>query len=449
MNRNSLYSYFIAFFAFVFLTETVMPAFNRPALYFGIIIFEFVMNALLNPLSWAVYYVHFRKRAWFRRSTLLLGYEIIIGFISSLFGLSSQALLFPYGGAFTNPAEIFIVLNLANPVSWIIIYLSVGKRRGRSNDPLENYYLSTGEGNSQVHGTVGSPDSESTGKSLFRDISGNEAAGRSTVKSQAARFDEHGEAVTLVGFAGDGKTTFTAMFLHASSYIDSIPGFDLLVENASPVVRDGMQRLLDGEWPSLTLRSEYRTQTSLTLIKESKVKSRRVNLTINDLSGEFWREVSSEGTDSVDKVQRLARENPSALAMIRARKYIVTINCEDFRKWDTGQLDFMDLFKAIRSLSGEKVVRKPTAIVFTKLDYLDDEVQDMPGERILQNYMPFLYSYIKEHFNRNTFGFFKVGIRMNDLGKPQVYNEDNRRRLAILGGGKIGEFPDIVRWMLD
>lgn len=426
-----------------------MPVFNRPGLYFGIIIFEFVINALFNPLSWAVYYVHFRRQAWFKRSTLLLGYEIIIGFLASLFGLGSQAILFPYGGAFTNPAEIFIVLNLANPISWAIIYLSIGKRRSRADRLLEEAVKSVDTGNSSIHEAIGSQDNEAAGGSLFKDISWNDRRDQPGKDAAAARIDEHGEAVTLVGFAGDGKTTFTAMFLHASSYIDSIPGFDLLVEDASPVVRDGMQRLLDGEWPSLTLRSEYRTQTSLTLIKESRVRGRRVNLTINDLSGEFWREVASDSADSIAKVKRLAGENPSALSMIKAGKYIVTINCEDFRKWDTGQFDFMDLFRAIRNISGEKVVKKPTAIVFTKLDYLDEEVQEMPGERILQDFMPFLYSYIKEHFNRGTFGFFKVGVRMNDLGKPQVYSEDNKRRLAILGGGSIGEFPDIVRWMLD
>ncbi len=459
MNRSSLYQYFLLLFVFSIVSELFViriPVSIR----FELAIFDFFLLLVFNPLSWAVYSVYNRRGAGFKHLGVLDSYEIILVLIAFAVQFNTPYRPFFNGSVFVNAPVVFLLLNLLNPISWIVIYYSVDLNKYRR--PQRTAQMPPSPGFSQQNGgvdqTVSTIAPESTRQEMFegpseRDVNVSSRSGQATslqgtpVKTSAE--SQTGNDVTLVGYVGGGKTTFTALFVHVAQFIEGIPGFDVILEKSSPVVRQGIEKLLQGEWPSLTLRSEYRTQTSITMRRKSKLGTKKVSLTINDVSGEIWREIAEQSDNPGPRLEQLIKENPSVKSLINARKYLITISCSDFLQWETAQLHFLDLFRTIRALNGGKIVRKPTAVIFTKVDLLPLDLRDVPAEKLMKDYLPYIYSYVKEFFDQNEFDFFRVGVKINEMNKPDVHIENNKHRLTVLGGGSIGQFPDIVRWMFD
>ena len=457
MKDEILYPYILVILFFSFISELHLSRGSGSYLVALVFLSTFVTLAF-NPISWAVYYVSFNRRAYFRHLDLLIGYEAFLVIISLIIpGIFHTILPF---------ALTFFLLNFANPISWVIILISVDRgavvrkayRPGAPRPP--------GAPNPMTASAMASPARNSQG---FGDNSAqvNNAAMPNMGQSQATvqapsgivqqrpaptRYQPpsaFGDDVTLVGYVGGGKTTFTALFVYACQFIKGIPNFRFVLEESSPVVRSGLGQLLSGEWPSLTLRSEFRTRTRIVLSRKKGLSTRKVNLTINDVSGEIWREVAEHAENPGPRLSQLVRENPSVISLQRAAKYMITVDCSDFGKWDSEQLYILDLFRAIRAINGGKKIRKPAAVIFTKLDLLPPQVQDKDPEALMREHLPYVYSYLEEHYDSRTFNFFKVGVRVNEFNKPDVTLQDGKKKLTVIGGGSMGSFPEIVRWMLS
>lgn len=459
MKNDILYPYvlIILFFSFISAIPTAFHSDMR--LLLGTLVATIII-LIFNPVSWAVYYVASTRGVRFKHRDLLMGYE---GFLIIL-SLLAPGIFGPLGFAGS-----FVLLNLVNPVSWVIIYVSIGKY-----NPGTSY-----QGSQRPGAPFASPSAAGSGSPMASPVSssqqqgnyfgnqnspqGNFAASSQQVLQQPSQVqrqspaaaasysnrERFGDDVTLVGYVGGGKTTFSALFVYACQFIRGIPNFRFVLEETSPLVRSALGQLLSGEWPSLTLRTEYRTQTRIVLSRKKGLSTRKVNLTMNDVSGEIWREVAEQAENPTQKLNQLIRENPSVVSLQRASKYLVTVNCADYGKWDSEQLYILDLFRAIRAINGGKRVKKPTAVIFTKTDLLPAEVQGRDPESILREQLPYVHSYLQEHYDSRYMEYFKVGLRVNEFDKPDVSTVEGKKRLTIIGGGNIGSFPEIVRWMLS
>lgn len=457
MKNRILYPYL----GFVFLLSVATIAFSKRYVYdsFQVFVAAALITLIFNPLSWAVYYVAGNRRAYFKRSEMLIVYETLVLFLSAL-GAG-----FTYGRL--NLALFFMIGNLAVPISWAVIYFSIDQGRTSKVNPGMQRTAATapptttsvlGQGksfsiesrNSGAQNSYGDSPSYASAKTQASQVVQKQASANIPVRSQGYRVNQDfGSDITLVGYVGGGKTTFTALFVYACQFIKGIPNFRYVIESSSPLLRQGLQDLLSGEWPSLTLRSEFRTQTRIVLSRKNGFKNRKVNLTINDVSGEIWREIAEQSENPGPKLAQLIRENPSVRSLIKAEKYLVTINCSDFDHWTSEQLYILDLFRSIRAINGGRKMKKGIGVVFTKLDLLPAGLQDRDPEILMRDHLPFVYSYIDAHFDSRIFNYFKVGLRVDEMNKPDVKIEEGKKKLTILGGGKIGSFPEIVRWMLD
>lgn len=462
MKDDVLYPYVLIILFFSFFSSLVSPFHSGVMILGGTILAAMIIFAF-SPVSWAVYYVAWTRGARFSHRDLLIGYEAILIIIS---------LLGPGVFGSLGFAASFVVLNLVNPLSWIIIYFSIERasvsRRTYTGPPRPtgNFGSATPAASgsssmaSPVHNqgsgqqsryenqTAPSPGYSGQASAIQAPPRQNPTPVRQSVQRYSGR-EAFGDDITLVGYVGGGKTTFTALFVYACQFIRGIPNFRFVLEESSPLVRSALGQLLSGDWPSLTLRSEYRTQTRIVLSRKKNISTRKVNLTMNDVSGEIWREIAEQADNPSHRLAQLVRENPSVISLQRASKYLITINCADFAKWDSEQLSVLDLFRAIRAINGGKKVRKPAAVIFTKLDLLPQTVREKPAEMILREHLPYVYSYLEEHYDVRTTNFFKVGLRINDFEKPEVSVVGGKKRLTIIGGGNIGAFPEIVRWMLS
>lgn len=453
MKDDVVYTYgiIVLFLSFI----SVLPF--APGSFGGLVVNVFsaaLFTLLFNPISWAVYYVAGTRRASFKHMDLLVGYEAVLVIFAMIIGHSV------FGGPF-GFTFLFILANLAFPVSWFVIFISIN--RGR-NVVRRYQYQQRNPANASpsMAGQASSMASAYSNPGAQASQAYQESAGVQQPAAQGAQIQQpatpqrayqqtgnFGDDVTLVGYVGGGKTTFTALFVYACQFIRGIPNFRFVMEESSTVVRTGLEQLLSGEWPSLTLRSESRTRTKIALSRKKGLSSRRVNLTINDVSGEIWREVAEHSENPGPRLSQLIRENPSVISLQRAAKYLVTVNCSDFDKWDSEQLYILDLFRAIRAINGGRKVRKPTAVILTKIDLLPQSVQEKSPEEIMRTHLPFVYSYLEEHYDSRSFNFFKVGLKVNEFSKPDVTVESGKKKLTIIGGGSMGAFPEIVRWMLS
>lgn len=460
MKDEILYPYVIIILFFSFIAGLPFSR-GSPGILMGEVLGSALITFILNPISWAVFYVSTTRRAQFKHLDLLIGYEAILLIIALI-----APRIFDTSFSF---ALTFLVLNLANPISWVIILIcldrvSVARRPYSSGQgaPGARATVAGSAGSAMASPVKTTQDysrqplqNPKTFASTMSSAQTAQAPVRS-VSSQGAQYvqrnvprESFGDDVTLVGYVGGGKTTFTALFVYACQFIRGIPNFRFVIEESSPVVRAGLGQLLSGEWPSLTLRSEFRTQTRIVLSRKKGLSTKKANLTINDVSGEIWREVAEQSENPGPRLTQLIRENPSVVSLQRASKYLITINCSDFDKWDSEQLYILDLFRAIRAINGGKRVKKPAAVIFTKLDLLPPDVQEKDPESIMREHLPYVYSYLEEHFDSKSFNFFKVGVRINEFSKPDITMEGGKKKLTIIGGGNIGAFPEIVRWMLS
>lgn len=257
-----------------------------------------------------------------------------------------------------------------------------------------------------------------------------------------------GGTIAMVGFSGGGKTTFISLFVYSCQFVKGIPGFNYSIESSSNLVKEGLINLFNGEWPSGTLKTEMRTETRILLSKKQSFRTKRVTLRVNDISGEIWKDIANSEDPSATLANML-RQNNRLSYLASAEGYLITIECSTYESWDTEQLKYLDLLKAIVLLNGTRKVRKHMALVLTKFDMLPPDRRNAPVESILADDLHSINSYLVEHFDYSKVKIFKTGVTVDSNGKPQVFMLNGKKRIEILGGGEIGEFQNIFNWMLE
>lgn len=263
------------------------------------------------------------------------------------------------------------------------------------------------------------------------------------------QYDKNSNTVAVVGYSGGGKTTLITLFVYASAYINEIPGYSFTLESVSPVLRDSIKGMLSGEWPSGTMVGELRTETNMTLSRKSGIRTKKVDLRLNDASGETWARLAEEG-ETPQALNRLISTLPQVAYLKWTSQYIVTIDCENYSDWITLQFDYLNIFKSLYYLNGKKKVKKPVAVVFTKYDRLPDEAKSTSLETLLKRDLSHIYQYLIQHFSISSVRTFRIGIEVTEENKPRINLVNGIKSLTIKGGaGPYGQLPDLVRWMLE
>ncbi len=370
-------------------------------------------------------------------------------------GASSQSIIISVFKGSTSPLDIthphtweqylVIFLIILGAVLLIATAVVVHRRSSYSNSNNKS-------GSAQVimpPPPPASPSPEQPPESVVQQVSPQHSP--SAVGSQV-EYEKGTSSYAIVGYTGGGKTTFITLFVYAAGFIDEISQFSFTLESVSEVLRNAIKSLLSGEWPSGTLETELRTQTSITLSKKSGLRTKKVNLRINDAAGETWRRLAEEG-ETPQALRNLISTMPQVSYLAWTSGYIIMVDCDRYSEWITEQFNYLNILKAIYYLNGKKKVSKPVAIIFTKFDAMPDNMQNTPLDTILKTDLPHMYQYLHTHFSMKNFQIFKVGLRVrkpsdSDKPVPSVILIDGRKSLDIIGGGRYGQFPDIIRWML-
>ncbi len=262
------------------------------------------------------------------------------------------------------------------------------------------------------------------------------------------QYDKNSNTVAVIGYTGGGKTTLITLFVYAAGFINEIPGYSFTPESVSPVLRDSMKSMLSGEWPAGTLVGELRTQTSMTLSRKAGFRTKKVDLRLNDASGETWTKLAEEG-ETPEALKTLLGSLPQVRYLAWTSQYIVTIDCETYENWVTEQFYYLNIFKSLYFLNGKKKVKKPVGLVFTKFDRLPEEAQNTSLQTLLKRDLSHLYQYLNSHFTLSNIRLFSIGVAVTDDNKPIVNLVNGRKSLSIIGGGPFGQLPEIVKWLLE
>lgn len=343
----------------------------------------------------------------------------------------------------TTPYSVFIAVAILATIVLVV----VGASRRHSSNKRRIQYSSQ---NSSQDNIAPPPvnESQATPPPTVGNA-GKPAAAASAGAAVAAYQYEKGDSIAaVIGYSGLGKSVFLTLFVYAAAFINEIPGYSFVLESISPLLRDSLKDLLSGKWPSGTRRGDMRTQTSISISKKTRFKTRKVDLALNDASGETWADIAENG-ETPALLRQLIAKYPQVSYLEHTSSYLITINSENHLDWPTEQFNYLNLLKAIYFLNGKKKVKKPVALVFTKFDQLPPELQNSSLESILKTDFTHVYHYLLEHFTMEKFALFGIGIKVDKKGNPNVVLRNGQKSLEILGGtGPYGSIPEIVKWML-
>lgn len=263
------------------------------------------------------------------------------------------------------------------------------------------------------------------------------------------QYEKGSNTAAVIGYTGGGKTTLITLFVYAAGFINEIPGYSFTLESVSPVLRDSIKSMLSGEWPEGTYVGELRTETNITISRKSGLRTKKVDLRLNDASGETWTKLAEEG-ETPQALRNLLASLPQVAYLPWTSQYIVTIDSENYQDWATEQFYYLNIFKSLYYLNGKKKVRKPVLLVFTKFDRLPEVAKNTPLPTLLKRDLSHIYQYLNQHFTMDDVRLYRIGIEVTADNKPQVNLVNGRKSLTIVGSsGPYGQIPDIVKSMLE
>ncbi len=267
-------------------------------------------------------------------------------------------------------------------------------------------------------------------------------------KKEGIDAEEEADSIYLVGFSGGGKTVFTALLLFFAPSLKGIPGYSYVVEESSNAMISSLSRLLSGSWPESNRVQETRTGTSMVVQKRTRARIERAKITINDMSGELWRDLSNNNNVR-EVLSRYESQTPTIKNLPNASGYIVTIEAVEPENWAYKQMEYIDLFRIIHAVNRSKVLNKKVAVIFTKCDTLPSNYKSITAEEMLRTGMPLIYNYLKQHFDLRQMTFLKSGLRVDDNKNPKIFTINGKKTLMMDGDGGLGPFESLVRWALN
>jgi ABC-type thiamine transport system, ATPase component len=268
---------------------------------------------------------------------------------------------------YTKITEIFIAL------IFIINYLTTGamqkKRLVKMNGSEGRPGVSAGNdqdsGNRgykpQFQKTVRSGNVENT--SFQRNPTGN-GAQREYILSR----EEQRNTIAIIGPPGAGKTTFLAYFFHFLSNIEATLNVNSDVTSGIELMDEYINRIFsESKFPQLTAKDRV-GEVIFKFTRKRRLSQKSVILRINDIAGETFNSLQG----GRDQIRRLIFGTRFEY-LLRARAYVVMIDCSTFTDWAAKDMQYRRMIEAIIEARLEKKIQPRILFLFTKTDTLPEE----------------------------------------------------------------------------
>ena len=209
---------------------------------------------------------------------------------------------------------------------------------------------------------------------------------------------EQRDAIAIIGPPGAGKTTFLAYFFHFLRDIENSIGIEADVSSGLELMEEYINRIFsEHKFPELTARDRV-GEVVFKFMKKKRFGSRGIMLRINDIAGE----TSNSLQGGPDQVRRLIVGTRFEY-LLRAKGYIVMIDCSSYKEWATRDLQYRRIIETILNARLEKKTKPKISFLFTKTDTLPNAVYNYSPIELLKM-LRNTYAYITKNI-RNPYAF--------------------------------------------
>jgi energy-coupling factor transporter ATP-binding protein EcfA2 len=216
------------------------------------------------------------------------------------------------------------------------------------------------------------------------------------------RFDQK-DSIAIIGPPGSGKTTFLAYFSYFLKEVGEALNVEVDVVNGLDLMQEYINRIFaEQKFPELTAKDRV-GEVVFQFLRRKRFSSKSVYLKINDIAGETFNSLQG-GPDTVRK--RLM--NTKFEYLLRAKGYVVMIDCSYYKEWATKDLQYR---RIIETLLGARLDRKnppKVSFLFTKTDTLPDAVSKYSAIDLLK-FLKNTSTYVTKNLQNTT--AFKIYIK--------------------------------------
>ena len=225
---------------------------------------------------------------------------------------------------------------------------------------------------------------------------------RNNISVVNAKYEQK-DAVAIIGPPAAGKTTFLAYFFHFLQDIETSINVESDVVSGLELMEEYINRIFsEHKFPELTAKDRV-GEVVFQFTRKKRFGANRIFLRINDIAGETFNSLQG-GPENVRKML----VNTRFEYLLKAKGYLVMIDCASYREWATRDLQYRRIIETILNARLDKRSRPNIAFLFTKTDTLPDAVFNYSAIDLLKM-LRNTYAYISKNIKNPS--AFKIFIK--------------------------------------
>ena len=245
------------------------------------------------------------------------------------------------------------------------------------------------------------------------------------------------DIVAFLGQVSSGKTVVSSLLKYSlsKSWVPKSKGkWEAVSSSGHDRINEIIRKLKEGVFTSPTPKENF---PKLVLdIYNMEGKPVKFELALHDVSGENYADYLTDPSypNIDDRLIDILSGDGAYLAY--AKKYVIMIDCEQKKDWDTDIAKVAPMISKIREIkqkihtfSSDEKIHSPIAIVFTKSDRLSTTDKKKSAQELANEY-PELISSLKINHDQVSLRFFKVSVASSmetkNEAEARVKKEEDR-----------------------
>ena len=261
------------------------------------------------------------------------------------------------------------------------------------------------------------------------------------IEKTRTEFQDGQNRVAFLGEVSSGKTVVAALFNYtlSKSWIPKTNGkWEAVPVSGQDEINDIVRKMKKGEFAPATLSENY--PKLVVGIYNMEGTPTKYELTLHDMSGENYSEyLTDPAYGSIqERLSEILSNNGAYLAY--AKKYVIMIDCEKRKEWDTDISKVAAMIGRIREIKQKihnfeesEKIHAHIAILFTKADLLSEDEQAKITRELAKEY-PSLISSLNVNHDKEHLEFFKVSVSTSTETKEEAEARVTRREKEIKKG---------------
>ncbi len=275
----------------------------------------------------------------------------------------------------------------------------------------------------------------------------------------ATQFYKDSRQIGIIGPPRCGKTVVAGLLYDSivNKFLPNNPNYRLQVENGLDFLQKTMLTLKKGEFPSKTPADEINMVEIV--LRQDVATGGRIEIKLHDVVGDVYKDLYIQEVDTNERLYRTldrgrGKNQFGDMAFLPFCKlYVILVDCEDFANWTQTSYDNVKLVTAIRqwkegikAVVGGKI-KTPIAVMFAKIDLLDEENRKKEGEVLIKEYMREFYEQLRATTDA-PLDFFKTNLEIErDSSNDPKRTEGGNFKVKIPLKYSDDEYVKFISWV--